>query len=59
MAAMTDEQFEEIMKRVQTSNMEIMKAMMEELAPKKEGGGSLVDTRGIGKPPGFKGTEVK
>ena len=59
-----------MLKRIQADNVTMigevvksmldpMKMMMEEAGKKKDGGTSMVDTRGIGKPPTFKGLEDK
>ena len=57
MTAMTDASFEAIMLRLQTENMKMIKQMMEEMKVSTTKGQSMVDTRGIGKPPSFDGKE--
>ena len=44
--------------KIMKAQMEIVNAMMEK-QQHKGGGNTMVDTRGIGKPPMFKGTQAK
>ena len=58
MVTMTKEDVTDLMMRMSEENNRMIKELMVEVMAKRDGGG-LVDTRGVGKPPVFKGIEDK